>query len=489
MGAFLFTPSNRLATVFGDDFARHIRQEFEMTVLLNPQVSFGDIFDLLDDEDHAGTALWLDRECVVIVEARFSEESFHCRYRITFRLNSHKPCMIIYLYQVPGATEPGAPLPALEYLITRLTNDERVEAFWIEPSFYEPNRHEPTRRTLDVSPEFFSNLLQTSRLHTYDDERLCSVTLCEITLTAEQTELLFRHDTSSIFIELLWCHFHGPTLLVQAGSEALRQREQTPSYLEITLDDKEIAQISRDELTALLSIPHLRGFIPFFNDDGESGVSSETIKKIIFALAGNKISRLEILYLGAFYADIEWKKEEEPLAWIDLWKAIEGHPSLKEVHLETQPGLCQQSWWQPIAAAVKINPRLVHVEIEFGRDDAIGITWKTKFAQYVEPLLERNRFRPKIASLCCTDPSDAAALLVQAIVTVARHKNAFCRREIHRMLLDQLVLTGYDFGVGRVLGKKRPLAETVVFDDPNDVFATKTEPREADCIIAWKKQQ
>jgi hypothetical protein len=106
-------------------------------------------------------------------------------------------------------------------------------------------------------------------------------------------------------------------------------------------------------------------------------------------------------------------------------------------------------------------------------------TWKTKFNEYVEPLLERNRYRPKIAALCCTDPSTAAVLLGQAIVAIAGTKNAKFFKCYWRSL--------FSLGLTLVLASGMSLVRSARWRTRLWLFqvdATKTEPRVADGIAA-----
>jgi hypothetical protein len=306
-----FAASNRLATVFGG--AVHAQREFEMTVPLNAQVSFQDILHMLDCVNP--TAIWLDGECVVVDARRCDESVPHLRYEIVvyLMLDGFRE---FDLFQAPGTRERGAPLPALEYFLTRLASDGGVHSLWIVHS-YHPNLAE---RTLDVSPACFSIILQTRR------SLKSPLELLGLSLTAEQTAVLFAHDAGPIFMHLDKCRFHGPTLL-QLGSVA-HLMGGGGSDLDITLGENDIGSIAIGELTALVSNPHLRTFRSYFH---AGVVSYETVKKLVSALAANKISRLECLDLDIYRQKIEWEKEDEPSVWIDLWMAIGQHSSLKEI--------------------------------------------------------------------------------------------------------------------------------------------------------------
>ena len=261
--------------------------------------------------------------------------------------------------------------------------------------------------------------------------------------------------------------------LLQLGSAVQQKQEYDFKGKDagiLSIDSLDIRNYSVSQLRVLFSNQHLQYFNPVWNEEGglyddhARVVSYEMIKILVSALAAEKITHLEYLDFG--YGQIEWEQADRPSAWIEFWELITVHPTLCSIKIGTKDITKLQSWWQPIAAAIKANPQIMSVSIFstypsiYSRcpSEEIG----TPDEQELEPLLERNRYQPKIAALCSTDSSNTAAWLVQAIVSVTKKENKRSIREIHQMLLHAIVGTpGYELGtgIGRVVGKKRPLTE------------------------------
>ena len=282
-------------------------------------------------------------------------------------------------------------------------------------------------------------------------------------MTASQTTTLFVHNLSSIYIRFHFCHFHAPTLLaykydssttIQPNNEHTGTVQQQ-NNLYIGFGAEQMDRVTVPELTAILSNPNLASFCPYIsNMDPKQVLPYEMMRKFVCALAAAKVSKIESLYLDFDMVKVEWTKEKEPSMWTALWKAIEEHPSLAAIHLTAQSSLYRQSWLNPIKAAVNTNPRILEIDVDvylrYVHDDDPDPSldddkcdFATKIHEHVEPLLHKNRYRPRIAALCRTGPSNAAILLGQAITAVARKQYG---HEIIHMLMHQLVLTGYDIG-------------------------------------------
>ena len=428
-------------------------REFKTVVPLSLNFTLRDIKSLFR-RDYS-TALWLDEECYIV-------HNYHCsaippeslRYRMmwSYAWPVEGTKNDIYFCQVPGVTAVGTPLPALEHFIEQLTSDRDVHSLRIECV----TRFSPTK-TLDVSATCFSRIIQASEMLTG------RVILLHMQMTASQTMTLFVRNSSSICIGFKFCHFHAPTLLaykydssttIQPNNEHAGTVQQR-NNLYIGFGAEQMDRVTVPELTALLSNPNLASFCPYIsNMDPKQVLPYEMMRKFVCALAAAKVSKIESLYLDFDMVKVEWTKEKEPSMWTALWKAIEEHPSLATIHLTAQSSLYRQSWLNPIKAAVNTNPRILEIDVDvylrYVHDDDPNPSldddkcdFASKIHEHVEPLLYKNRYRPRIAALCRTGPSNAAILLGQAITAVARKQYG---HEIIHMLMHQLVLTGYDIG-------------------------------------------
>lgn len=405
-----FVMTDRLAHVLRGDVARSIvKKELEMVIHLSLEVSWADIVGMFGaDED--GTALWLDSECAIVVATpRRRLLRRHSRYTIELS-GSESDYLELYFIQVPGITEHGAVLPALDYLLDRLLMQYSkhfcVGEYYITIRARKDYADDDSDliTTLPVSSACFLKLLQSGRTYPKDLPNhyiFCSVRLCDISLLSEQTKLFFAGATGPVNIELLCCAFDGPTLVHQGLMPV--QPEETDvtgreSYVHIEFSAEQMQSISIAALVGLLSVRHVRYFEPF-NRKTTINVSFEVTSKLVMALAASKISRLEKLVLGPWDKLVEWEKNGESSLWVGLWKAIEEHPSLREIDVCVSLDLDKKYWWKPIAGAVEGNSRLVDMRM-MSHESCMGRSnpWTYKFYTELEPLLIINRYCFKITA-------------------------------------------------------------------------------------------